>query len=184
MKRILLVDNYDSFTYNLVHYLEGLECDVKVVRNDEDVDPLQFDGIVLSPGPGLPNEAGNMNEVISKVDSKIPVLGVCLGMQGIAEYLDGTLYNLGEVKHGVVEQVELRDCSLFRNIPSKINVGLYHSWAVEGKGDFEVTSKSVNGVVMSLENVSRKMYGIQFHPESIMTEYGKQIISNFIGLST
>ena len=184
MKRILLLDNYDSFTYNLAHYLIGLNVAVDVRRNDEKViNPLDYDGVVLSPGPGLPKEAGILMDVIQQCDGKIPVLGVCLGMQGIAEFLGGELYNLNEVKHGVPEKVKLENSELFKGMDSEIEVGLYHSWAVKPySGEFNEIAFSENEVLMGLSNSERKLYGVQFHPESVMTPKGKEILANFLEL--
>lgn len=154
---------------------------VDVKRNNESISTIDiYDKIVLSPGPGLPNEAGGMMDLIGQIDSKIPVLGVCLGMQAIAEYSGGTLYNQEEVKHGVAEKIQCEVSLLFKGLPSVMEVGLYHSWAVEEKGEFVVTARSESGVVMAIENQERKLYGVQFHPESIMTPNGKDILHNFL----
>ena len=187
MQRILLLDNYDSFTYNLEHYLSSQEVKVDVVRNDElnGVDAIcdKYDKMVISPGPGLPREAKGMMELIKMVHGKIPVLGVCLGMQAIAEFLGGELYNQKEVKHGVEETITIVESPLFEGLQSEINVGLYHSWSVlEGKGDFEITARTKNGVIMAIQNLASKMHGVQFHPESVMTPDGMQIIQNFLNL--
>lgn len=181
LKRVLLLDNYDSFTYNLKHYLSGLGIDVVVVRNNEfDHDLTSFSHIVLSPGPGLPKDAGCMPEIIRQSAGKIPILGVCLGMQAIGEFLGGKLYNLPNVKHGVQEEIQVEKSILFPGMEKAIQVGLYHSWAVDEKGNYRVTARSNSGVVMALESDVQKMFGVQFHPESIMTDYGKEILSNFI----
>ena len=184
MQRILLLDNYDSFTYNLCHFLEAEGVVVDVVLNNQfDCSNLDlYDKIVLSPGPGLPAESGVMNEVIRLSIGKTPILGVCLGMQALAESLGGVLYNQVQVKHGVSELIDLYESSLFTDLPKSIEVGLYHSWAVKDGGDFNVTSKSKNNVVMSLENINKKVYGVQFHPESILTSHGKEIIKNFLNI--
>ncbi|NVK65151.1 MAG: aminodeoxychorismate/anthranilate synthase component II [Flavobacteriales bacterium] len=184
MQRILLLDNFDSFTYNLEHYLTGLGMSVDVKRNNESISTIDtYDKIVLSPGPGLPSDAGHMKEFLERVDSKIPVLGVCLGMQAIAELCGGTLYNQEEVKHGVSEKIRCESSVLFQDLPSEISVGLYHSWAIEEKGEFTVTARSESGVIMAIENISRKLYGVQFHPESVMTPNGKDILHNFLKLT-
>lgn len=182
MQHVLLLDNFDSFTYNLEHYLRGLGVEVMVIRNNEPIENLErFDKVVLSPGPGLPAEAGGMIELLKRCDSVIPVLGVCLGMQGMAEYLGGRLYNQETVKHGVSEKITLRSSSLFRSLGEEIEVGLYHSWAVEdASGNFTTTALSHQNVVMALENEERKMVGVQFHPESIMTPEGRTILRNFL----
>lgn len=183
--RILIVDFHDSFTYNLYHYFEAIGAEV-VVCNDENValdDLDSYSHVVLSPGPGLPTEKRNLFNVIQKVKTKKPILGVCLGMQGIAEFEGASLYNLNTVKHGVSEEIRINTHAvLFKDIPDKINVGLYHSWAVS---DLESTSlKSVaesnEGVVMAIEDRSKKLFGVQFHPESILSDHGKKIIMNFI----
>jgi len=182
LKQILLFDNYDSFTFNLKHYLEALNVEVTVVRNDEEIKNIfHFDGIVLSPGPGLPQDAGRLKELVTLVKARIPVLGVCLGMQAIAEEYGWELFNQENVKHGVSEVIDVQDCVLFRGGATKIDVGLYHSWAVKPMNDeLKVTASSENGTVMAVENIADKMFGVQFHPESILTPKGKDIISNFI----
>jgi len=185
LKRILLLDNYDSFTFNLYHILCGLNVKLDVIKNDEiklDDLPL-YDKIILSPGPGLPNEANLMMDVIAKADTKVHLLGVCLGMQGIAEYLQGKIFNQDCVKHGVKEEIDISDGKLFEGLPKKMKVGLYHSWAVEkADGEFTINAISENNTIMAIENVQRKLYGVQFHPESIMTPEGVKIIENFINL--
>jgi len=183
LKQILLLDNYDSFTFNLQHYLIGFNVEVDVVRNDVKIDTMsKYDGIVVSAGPGLPKDAGALMEVLSFAQGSIPVLGVCLGMQGMCEFLGGELYNQSVVKHGVKEVVQIESGALFGGVDSEIEVGLYHSWAVDDGGDYEVVARSKNNVIMAIENRDSKFYGVQFHPESIMTTSGKQIIKNFIDL--
>ncbi len=182
MKQILLFDNYDSFTYNLKHYLEALDVSVVVVRNDEIVkDLFQYNGIVLSPGPGLPEESGHLMKLISQVKTKIPILGVCLGMQAIAEEYGWELFNQRKVKHGVSEYINTVKSVLFNNEMNTIKVGLYHSWAVKAtNNDLKITATSKDGIVMAVENVKDMVYGVQFHPESILTPQGKQVLANFI----
>ncbi|MCH2225830.1 MAG: aminodeoxychorismate/anthranilate synthase component II [Crocinitomicaceae bacterium] len=183
MKRILIIDNYDSFTFNLSHYFFNLKTDVTVVRNDELIKDVQvFDKIIISPGPGLPKDAGNIMDIIASVAGKIPVLGVCLGMQAIAEYLGGSLFNQSIVKHGVEEEINLTNHPLFDNLSDRINVGLYHSWAVSGNGDYRTIAASDSGTIMAIVNEEQKMYGVQFHPESVMTPNGAQILQNFLEL--
>ena len=183
MKQILLIDNYDSFTFNLKHYLDSLNVEVHVVRNDEfEFGQKKYDAVVLSPGPGLPNEAGRLEEITKYFLGRVPVFGVCLGMQAIAENIGGTLHNQSEIKHGVQERIILKDSILYKSLPREINVGLYHSWAVDLEGvlNARVTSVSDSGVIMSFENFDKKFYGVQFHPESILTTYGMEIVKNFI----
>lgn len=186
MKKVLVIDNYDSFTYNLVHYLEDLNCDVTVVRNDkldlEDVQP--FDKIVLSPGPGIPDEAGLLKQIIEKYAPTKSILGVCLGQQAIGEVFGGSLINLDEVYHGVATQVEIcvDDESIFNGLGKNIEVGRYHSWVVNPNlpDSLEATSYDENGQVMSLRHKIYDVKGVQYHPESVLTPNGKQILENWV----
>lgn len=185
--KILLIDNYDSFTYNLFHYLESCDCEVTVIRNDnlEISDIEVFNKIVFSPGPGLPKDAGQMLQVIEKYHTTKPMFGVCLGMQALGEFFGDELYNLTEVKHGVSDYIHhFNDDRLFQGIPSSFQVGLYHSWAVrlKEKSSLQATAKTLSNVLMALKHENLPIYGVQFHPESILTEYGKQIIENFVKL--
>jgi len=183
LKRVLLLDNYDSFTYNLKHYISSLGCHVVVVRNDEfDMDLSGYTHVVLSPGPGLPSDSKVLGEVLQLTRGKVPVLGVCLGMQAIGEFLGGGLFNQTNVKHGVSEIINVKKSTLFEGLKSQFEVGLYHSWAVNNCGDYSITATSSSGIIMAIENESTKMYGVQFHPESILTDYGMQILSNFLKL--
>ncbi|MBL1280233.1 MAG: aminodeoxychorismate/anthranilate synthase component II [Fluviicola sp.] len=184
MKQILLIDNYDSFTHNLKHYLEALNAHVEVVRNDEFIgDYFSYDAIVLSPGPGLPENAGTMMQLLKEVEGRIPIFGICLGMQAIALHCGGKLYNQPIVKHGVQEKIDLHASELFKNLPKKIDVGLYHSWAVkEDAGNFKITAHSESLSVMAIESVAKKMYGVQFHPESVLSPDGMEIVKNFLEL--
>ena len=184
--KVLLVDNYDSFTYNLVHYLEGFDVDVTVVFNDQlelqEID--KYDKIVFSPGPGLPAEAGMMNDIISTYADSKPMLGVCLGFQAIVEVFGGSLYNQAEVKHGVSVMAQFDTSStLFKETAPEFEVGLYHSWAVHEKdlpNVFKSTARSIEGVLMAFEHVKLPIFGVQFHPESILSQHGKQIVKNFL----
>ncbi|WP_048330905.1 anthranilate synthase component II [Bizionia psychrotolerans] len=184
--RILVIDNYDSFTYNLVHYLEDLDCQVTVKRNDQlnldDVEP--FDKIVLSPGPGIPDEAGLLKAIIKKYASTKSILGVCLGQQAIGEVFGGTLTNLETVFHGVATQitVSVDDEALFNGLGKNIEVGRYHSWVVqENLPDvLEATSYDENGQIMSLRHKIFDVRGVQFHPESVLTPNGKQMLANWL----
>lgn len=182
MKRILLIDNYDSFTYNLAHLIEAIDCEVDTVFNDAvDLKSLHaYDAIVLSPGPGLPQNAGQMPEIIKNVIGQIPILGVCLGMQALALNLGGSLYNQTTVKHGVQEIIDLNSSVLFKEIGTEMVVGLYHSWGVHSEGNFEVIALSKSNVVMAISNEALKVFGVQFHPESIMSPKGKVLLTNFV----
>jgi len=182
LKRILLVDNYDSFTYNLVHYFESLDCKVTVLFNDQ-LDAIvttEFDAVVLSPGPGLPAEAGQLLPFVHQILGKKPILGVCLGMQALALALGGALYNQKVVKHGLQEEIHTKSSVLFQEMEPTIAVGLYHSWAITEDGDYEVTATSEHNIIMAIENEVKKCYAVQFHPESIMTPTGKKILGNFL----
>lgn len=186
MIKVLVIDNYDSFTYNLVHYLEDLNCDVTVVRNDkltlDDVEP--FDKIVLSPGPGLPDEAGLLKPIIERFAPTKSILGVCLGQQAIGEVFGGSLINLDDVYHGVATKVNITvdDESLFNGLEKEIEVGRYHSWVVNPNlpDSLEATSFDDNGQIMSLRHKIYDVKGVQYHPESVLTPNGKQILRNWI----
>jgi anthranilate synthase component II len=188
--KILLLDNYDSFTYNLLHYLEKIEeVEVSVILNDViDLSTIEnFDAVVLSPGPGLPKEAGNLLTVIQKaIEYDKPILGVCLGMQALAVHFGVDLYNQDKVKHGVSEKCFITNrTSIFNEIPSEINVGLYHSWAVKSELNSNLIplAYSENNVLMALHHRSKRIYAVQFHPESILTEFGNKMIENFVILA-
>ena len=189
MKKIIIIDNYDSFTYNLVHYLEDLNCEVTVYRNDEfDIDELQkFDKILLSPGPGVPKEAGLLIEVIKTYAKTKSILGVCLGQQAIAEVFGGSLINLDKMQHGVASTITIVDPDepLFHNLETTIEVGRYHSWVVNPVGFpevLEITSVDENNQIMSLRHRNLNVRGVQFHPESLLTPNGKQILENWLKL--
>jgi anthranilate synthase component 2 len=190
MKNIVVIDNYDSFTYNLVHYLEDLDCQVTVLRNDEfELNDLQqFDKIVLSPGPGIPDEAGLLKDVIKKYASTKSILGVCLGQQAIAEVFGGSLMNLEKVYHGVATKIRITnpDDVLFSDLPSEFEVGRYHSWVVSNDNfpnDLIITSVDENQQIMSLKHRKNDVRGVQFHPESILTPNGKKILENWLTFS-
>jgi anthranilate synthase component 2 len=187
MINIAIIDNYDSFTYNLAHYLESLNAEVFVFRNDEFEldDLLPFHKILLSPGPGLPNEAGLLKKVISTYAPTKSILGICLGHQAIAEVFDSNLINLKSILHGVSSKVEIivNDEILFNGIDSIFEVGHYHSWVVDPQSlseNLQITSKNENGYVMSIRHRNFDVKGIQFHPESILTQHGKLILKNWL----
>ena len=186
MKKILVIDNYDSFTYNLVHYLEDLNCDVTVKRNDQlSLDEVaDYDKILLSPGPGIPDEAGLLKEIIKQYAPTKSILGVCLGQQAIAEVFGGSIVNLDTVYHGVATNVNITvdDESLFNELDKQIEVGRYHSWVVDTDlpNELEATSFDENGQIMSLRHKTYDVKGVQYHPESVLTPKGKQILENWI----
>lgn len=188
MMKILMLDNYDSFTFNLVHILrqfKNVQVDVK--RNDEiDLDEVSsYDKILLSPGPGIPSEAGIMIDLIREYREKKSILGVCLGHQAIAEVFGGSLLNLKRVMHGVSTETHVIDNSeiLFSGLPSHFKAGRYHSWVVN-KGslpaELKITAMSEDEVIMALRHEKFDVKGVQFHPESILTEHGKEMIENWL----
>lgn len=183
--KVLVIDNYDSFTYNLVHYLEELGCDVVVKRNDqltlEEADA--YDKIVLSPGPGIPDEAGLLKDIIKEYAATKSILGVCLGQQAIGEVFGGSLANLEKVYHGVATPVDIiSDDILFDGISSPMMVGRYHSWVVEGTlpDTLEILAKDENGQIMAIRHKTFDVRGVQFHPESVLTPHGKQLLKNWL----
>ena len=184
---MVLIDNYDSFTFNLVHYLEELNCDILVLRNNEfEIEELQyFDAILLSPGPGIPSESGLLLKIIKTYASTKKILGICLGHQAIGEVFGATLVNLDTVFHGVSTKINITDTTetLFSNLPQQIEVGRYHSWVINPSDlpeVLEVTSISENGEIMSIRHKHFNVKGVQFHPESILTASGKTILANWI----
>jgi len=184
--KILVIDNYDSFVYNIVHYLENLDVDqVHVVKNDKfELDLIEsYDKIVLSPGPGIPKDAGLMPQVIREFGASKPILGVCLGHQAIAESFGGLLHNLQSPLHGIASKVEvIQEDYLFKNIPQQFNIGHYHSWVVKPglPTDLEVLAQDGFGNIMALKHSSYDLRGVQFHPESVLTEHGHQLLENWI----
>lgn len=186
--KILLLDNYDSFTWNLFHALEKVcDAEISVIRNDKiDSDSVEeFEAIIFSPGPGLPSEAGNMMEILRQWKEQRPILGVCLGHQAIAESYGGKLKNLFKVFHGVEGDVDIIENDLlFKNIPSPFKAGRYHSWAVCEPLPPELkTLARSQSEVMALRHQSLTIYGVQFHPESIMTPYGETLLRNWFTIA-
>ena len=187
---ILVFDNYDSFTYNLVHLVEKIIGEiVTVARNDEirleDVDA--YDKIILSPGPGIPEEAGLLLPLIQRYAPTKSIFGVCLGQQAIGQALGAKLTNLSEVYHGVATPVSIvsRSGRLFNHLPDQLEVGRYHSWVVDEKtlpADLEVTARDEHGYIMALQHKKYDVSGVQFHPESVLTPQGEQILRNWLGL--
>lgn len=187
MKKILVIDNYDSFTYNLVHYLEDLDCEVTVYRNDAfGIDEVKnFDKVLLSPGPGIPDESGLLKQVIKTYAATKSILGVCLGQQAIGEVFGANLVNLDKVYHGVASKVEIivDNEVLFDGLEKQFEAGRYHSWVVDPANfpeDLEITSLDDNGQIMSLRHKKFDVRGVQFHPESVLTPNGKKILENWV----
>ena len=198
--KILVFDNYDSFTYNLVHLIEKITNEkVDVFRNDEiNLDDIAiYDKIILSPGPGIPSEAGLLLDVIKKYASTKSILGVCLGHQAIGEAFGGKLVNLSTVYHGVATPVSVLKLkpavngsqnsskNLYEGLPEQINVGRYHSWIVSDENlpkELIITAKDENGYIMGLKHTSFDVEGVQFHPESILTPDGEKIMTNWLNM--
>lgn len=185
--KILVLDNYDSFTYNLVQMIEQIVGEkVDVFRNDqislEDIE--KYDKIILSPGPGIPEEAGILLDLIKKYAPTKSIFGVCLGQQAIAEAFGGSLINLKEIYHGVAtESKQVKEHKILKNLPETLEVGRYHSWAVNPEDfpeELEITSIDKDGMIMSLKHKSYDVNAVQYHPESILTPKGKQILENFL----
>ena len=183
---LLIFDNYDSFTYNIVHVVRSLGCEPYVVRNDclTVDDAASFDKIIISPGPGIPAEAGILPALLDAYARSKSILGVCLGHQAIAEYFGASIYNMPQVYHGISSNVKIvAHDYIYEGIPSVFKAGRYHSWAVDDSsmpGCLEVTSRSDDGIVMGLRHCVYDIHGVQFHPESILTPEGVKIIDNFI----
>ena len=185
MRKILVIDNYDSFTYNLVHYLEELNCEVEVMRNDQLTleDVAEYNNIVLSPGPGIPDEAGLLKEIIETYAPTKRIFGVCLGQQAIGEVFGGKLINLDEVYHGISTKINIiQKDVLFEGLPEEIEVGRYHSWVVDPDlpESLVATSLDENGQLMSLRHKQYDVSAVQFHPESVLTPFGKKILENWL----
>ena len=184
--RIVIIDNYDSFTYNLAHLVKELGAEVEVLRNDQFQieDLLPYDKIILSPGPGIPSEAGLLLDVIRQYAPIKPILGVCLGHQAIGEYFGGHLTNLSQVFHGVSSTISVTTPDyIYNELPDYIEVGRYHSWVVDTHAFpdcLEITSVSKEGQIMSLRHRQYDVRGIQYHPESVLTPDGQKIISNWL----
>jgi len=187
--KILVLDNYDSFVYNLVYLLRELSNDVTVCRNDkislEDVN--LYDKILLSPGPGIPSEAGIMLDIIQQYAPVKSILGVCLGHQGIAEVFGGTLENMSNVLHGISDKAFITDTSerLFKGLPAEFEVGRYHSWTVVPESvpsTMTVTATDNKGRIMGLAHKQYDVRGVQFHPESVLTQHGKEMLQNWLSL--
>lgn len=185
--KILVIDNYDSFTYNLVHLLQELDQDYVVWRNDkfELADVAAFDKILLSPGPGLPEEAGLLLDVIRSYAATKSILGICLGQQAIAEVFGGSLFNLPKPLHGVATGIIVTDKEekLFQDFPADSKIGRYHSWAVVAETlpeSLRITAVDPDGTIMALSHNSYDVRGMQFHPESILTTNGKTLIANWL----
>ncbi len=185
--RILVVDNYDSFVFNLVQYLQQLGADTEVLRNDEATveRALGYDGVLLSPGPGTPTDAGVCIDLVKSVGGKVPIFGVCLGHQAIAEAYGATVSRAPELLHGKTSLVTHDDVGVLAGIPSPFTATRYHSLAVEEgtlPPEIQVTARTDSGIVMGVRHRELAIEGVQFHPESVLTEHGYQLLANWLGI--
>ena len=190
MINLLLIDNYDSFTYNLVHYFEELGANVTVMRNDakyaQEFLDMGFDAIVLSPGPKSPNEAGACLELVEKAPNDLPILGVCLGHQTIGQVFGGKVLGARAIIHGKISNIETNNTGLFEGLPKCFDVTRYHSLAIEPQSlpnDLQADAFTKDGEIMAVSHKKRPIYGVQFHPESIATEYGHEMLENFLKIA-
>lgn len=184
---LLLLDNYDSFTYNVYQLLSSLGADVEVIRNDkiavEEIAKRGYEGIVISPGPGVPSEAGITEEVIRRFKGRLPILGICLGHQAIGEVFGGQIVRAGEIVHGKASPLIHNGRGLYANLPQDVEVGRYHSLVVDRNtlpDCLEITAELANGMIMGLRHKEYDIEGIQFHPESILTPQGGMMMKNFL----
>lgn len=184
--KILVLDNYDSFTYNLVYIIRQLGYEMDIYRNNKinlsEIDV--YDKILLSPGPGIPSEAGIMPELLKKYAGSKDILGICLGHQAIGEVFGGDLINLSAVVHGLASEVTVQEDLLFQGLPKQFKIGRYHSWVINEQTlspDLEVIARTSDGQIMGVRHNKLKVRGLQFHPESILTEHGVQLIKNWLG---
>jgi len=188
--KVLLVDNYDSFTYNLHHYIESnpeVECTTVLADKTDFATLLHYDKIVLSPGPGRPDDTPLLHDLLKICCGKVPVLGVCLGHQAIGQFLGFQLVNLAQPVHGIASEIRIMKRKvLFQNLPERFPGARYHSWIIEAATDQHinsVTARDEHDLVMAIEYPEKKLFGVQFHPESVLSEYGKELLKNFMDFS-
>jgi len=184
---LLLIDNYDSFTFNLYQMLGEIYNDIKVIRNDsitiEEISNMNIDGIIISPGPGRPEKAGICVDVIKNFAGKIPILGICLGHQAIGYAFGGRIIGAEEIMHGKTSEIFVYESDIFKDIPKSFNVMRYHSLIIEKESlpkELKIIAKTKDDLIMGVKHKNFDLYGLQFHPESILTEYGDKILKNFI----
>jgi len=185
--KTLLIDNYDSFTYNLYHYLSSLKCKVEVIRNDKinskEIIKRKYRKIVISPGPGTPNQAGNCLKIVKDLSKKIPILGVCLGHQIIAQAFGAKIINAKKIMHGKISKISHKKTGIFKGVKNNLKGTRYHSLIVDKKTlnkDFVITAKTKDNVIMAIMHKKYNLHGVQFHPESISTKEGMKLIKNFL----
>ena len=185
--KILLIDNYDSFTFNLYHYLSSLKTNVEVYRNDEitekEIIKNRYNKIVISPGPGNPNQSGNCLVIVKKLYKKIPILGVCLGHQIIGQVFGSKIIQARKLMHGKTSKIKSFKTGILKNLPNSFEATRYHSLIIDKKSlskDLEITASTIDGTIMGVMHKKYKIHGVQFHPESIKTKYGLKILENFV----
>ena len=185
--KILLIDNYDSFTFNLFHYLSSLKVNVDVIRNDKisskEIIKKKYNKIVISPGPGNPNQAGNCLKIVKSLYKKIPILGVCLGHQIIGQVFGSKIIQAKKLMHGKTSKIIHKKNGILRNLPKNFDATRYHSLIIEKKSlskDLEITAETKDGLIMGVKHKKYNVHGVQFHPESIKTKLGLKILKNFI----
>ena len=187
MKKIILIDNYDSFTFNLYHYLSSLKVNVDVIRNDQitsnEVLKRRYSKIVISPGPGNPNQSGNCLKIVKSLYKKIPILGVCLGHQIIGQVFGSKIIQAKKLMHGKTSKIMSKKTGVLRNLPKTFEATRYHSLIIDKKSlskDLEITAETKDGLIMGVRHKKYNVHGVQFHPESIKTKIGIKILKNFI----
>ena len=185
--KIILIDNYDSFTFNLFHYLSSFKINVEVIRNNEittkDIIKKRFDKIVISPGPGNPNQSGNCLKIVKSLHKKIPILGVCLGHQIIGQVFGSKIVQAKKLMHGKTSKIISKKTGILKNIPKNFEATRYHSLIIDRKSlskDLEITAETQDGIIMGIKHKRYNVHGVQFHPESIKTKLGLKILKNFI----
>jgi len=187
MKKIILIDNYDSFTFNLYHYLSSLKVIVDVIRNDQitskEIIKKNYNKIVISPGPGNPNQSGNCLKIVKSLHKKVPILGVCLGHQIIGQVFGSKIIQTGKLMHGKTSKIISKKTGVLRNLPKTFEATRYHSLIIDKKSlskDLEITAETKDGLIMGVRHKKYHVHGVQFHPESIKTKLGIKILKNFI----
>ena len=187
MKKIILIDNYDSFTFNLYHYLSSLKVNVDVIRNDQitsnQILKRRYNKIVISPGPGNPNQSGNCLKIVKSLYKKIPILGVCLGHQIIGQVFDSKIIQAKRLMHGKTSKIISKKMGILKNLPKSFEATRYHSLIIDKKSlskHLEITAESEDGLIMAVQHKNYDVHGVQFHPESIKTKLGIKILKNFI----
>ena len=187
MKKIILIDNYDSFTFNLYHYLSSLKVNVDVIRNDQinskEILKKKYNKIVISPGPGNPNQSGNCLKIVKSLYKKIPILGVCLGHQIIGQIFGSKIVQARKLMHGKTSKIISKKTGVLKNLPKTFEATRYHSLIIDKKSlskDLEITAETKDGLIMGIQHKKYQVHGVQFHPESIKTKIGIKILKNFV----